>query len=143
MVSALDLAKYILKKSNKELSNLELQKTLYFTELDYIKKFNEHLIKDEFEAWKYGPVSREVYCEYRNYGANSIDKPEQENLSSILDKDELDVIDTAINNCNQETYWDLVERSHKKGGAWEKSFKEDSKEIIKKELIKKEALNES
>ncbi|EFC31810.1 hypothetical protein C414_000470009 [Campylobacter jejuni subsp. jejuni 414] len=143
MVSALDLAKYILKKSNKELSNLELQKTLYFTELDYIKKFNKHLIKDEFEAWKYGPVSREVYCEYRNYGANSIDKPEQENLSGILDKDELDVIDTAINNCNQETYWDLVERSHKKGGAWEKSFKEDSKEIIKKELIKKEALNES
>ncbi|HDZ4932911.1 DUF4065 domain-containing protein [Campylobacter jejuni] len=143
MVSALDLAKYILKKSNKELSNLELQKTLYFTELDYIKKFNKHLIKDEFEAWKYGPVSREVYCEYRNYGANSIDKPEQENLSSILDKDKLDVIDTAINNCNQETYWDLVERSHKKGGAWEKSFKEDSKEIIKKELIKKEALNES
>lgn len=33
MVSALDLAKYILKRSNKELSNLELQKTLYFTEL--------------------------------------------------------------------------------------------------------------
>lgn len=80
MVSALDLAKYILKRSNKELSNLELQKTLYFTELDYIKKFNEHLIEDEFEAWRYGPVSREVYCEYRNYGANSIDKPEQENL---------------------------------------------------------------
>ncbi|EPB2574095.1 Panacea domain-containing protein [Campylobacter jejuni] len=143
MVSALDLAKYILKRSNKELSNLELQKTLYFTELDYIKKFNEHLIEDEFEAWRYGPVSREVYCEYRNYGANSIDKPEQENLSSILDKDELDVIDNAIKECNKETYWNLVEKSHKKGGAWEKSFKEGSKEAIKKELIKKEALNES
>ncbi|MBX9195088.1 DUF4065 domain-containing protein, partial [Campylobacter jejuni] len=74
-------------------------------ELDYIKKFNEHLIEDEFEAWRYGPVSREVYCEYRNYGANSIDKPEQENLSSILDKDKLDVIDNAIKECNKETYW--------------------------------------
>ncbi len=45
MVNALELAKYILKHSNKELSNLELQKTLYFTELDYIKKFDKHLAK--------------------------------------------------------------------------------------------------
>ncbi len=143
MISALDLAKYILKNSNKDLSNLELQKTLYFTELDYINKFNKHLIEDDFEAWKYGPVAREVYCEYRNYGANSIDRPEQEDLSSNLNKDELDVINDAITKCNSETYWNLVEKSHKKGGAWEKSFREDKKEVIKKELIKKEAKNES
>ncbi|GAA9871698.1 hypothetical protein VN0651_09900 [Helicobacter pylori] len=50
MVNTLELAKYILKHSNKELSNLELQKTLYFTELDYIKKFDKHLVSDDFEA---------------------------------------------------------------------------------------------
>ena len=139
MVTALELAKYILKNSKENLSNLELQKTLYFTELDYIKKFDKHLIKDDFEAWKYGPVSRGVYYEYRNYGANSIDKPESEDLSKNLNKEELDSINKSIEKCNDKGYWKLVEESHKKGGAWEKSFNENTKEIIDKKLIKEEA----
>ncbi|MDE5592193.1 MAG: DUF4065 domain-containing protein [Helicobacter sp.] len=139
MVSALELAKYILKESSKDLSNLELQKTLYFTEIDYIKKFNKHLISDDFEAWQYGPVAREVYVEYRNYGANSIDRPEKETLSEKLTKEELEIINQAIEKCNKESYWNLVEKSHKKDGAWNRSFKEDKKEIISKDLIKEEA----
>ncbi|WP_104721381.1 Panacea domain-containing protein [Helicobacter mesocricetorum] len=139
MVSALELAKYILKVSDKDLSNLELQKTLYFTELDYIKEFDEPLISDDFEAWKYGPVAREVYVEYRNYGANSIDKPEKETLSKKLTKEQLGIINQSIEKCNKESYWNLVEKSHKKDGAWDRSFKEDKKEIISKELIKEEA----
>ncbi|EAH9416255.1 Panacea domain-containing protein [Campylobacter lari] len=141
MVNALDLAKYILYKSDKDLSNLELQKTLYFTELDYIKKFDKHLINDDFEAWKYGPVARDVYCEYRNYGANSIDKPNDE-IQLNLDNDELEIINDSIKKCNKQSYWILVEKSHKKGGAWEQSFKENKKEIIDKKLIKQEAKNE-
>ncbi|EGK8008461.1 DUF4065 domain-containing protein [Campylobacter lari] len=141
MVNALDLAKYILYKSDKDLSNLELQKTLYFTELDYIKKFDKHLINDDFEAWKYGPVARDVYCEYRNYGANSIDKPNEE-IQLNLDNDELDTINDSIKKCNKQSYWILVEKSHRKGGAWEQSFKENKKEIIDKKLIKQEAKNE-
>ncbi|GAA6797481.1 DUF4065 domain-containing protein [Helicobacter pylori] len=139
MVSALELAKYILKHSNKELSNLELQKTLYFTELDYIKKFDKHLVSDDFEAWKYGSVAREVYYEYRNYGANSIDKPKEETLSQDLREDELETINRSIEKCNEKSYWDLVKESHKEDGAWHKSFKEDRKEIISKDLIKQEA----
>ncbi|MFP6060609.1 Panacea domain-containing protein [Helicobacter pylori] len=139
MVNTLELAKYILKHSNKELSNLELQKTLYFTELDYIKKFDKHLVSDDFEAWKYGPVAREVYYKYRNYGANPIDKPKEETLLQNLRKDELENINHSIEKCNEKSYWDLVKESHKENGAWHKSFKEDRKEIISKNLIRQEA----
>lgn len=139
MVSAMELAEYILKKSSKNLSNLELQKTLYAAEIEYIKNFDKHLIEDSFEAWQYGPVAREVYKEYRNYGANSIDRPEEESLSKNLDEKELKVIDKIIEECNGKTYWQLVEESHKEGGAWKKSFKEGEKKIISKDFIKKEA----
>lgn len=139
MVSALELAKYILKKSSKDLSNLELQKTLYFAELDYIKEFDKHLISDDFEAWQYGPVAREVYVEYRNYSANSIDKPEKETISKELNEKELKIINQSIEKCNKESYWNLVKKSHREGGAWDKSFKEDKKEIINKKLIIDEA----
>lgn len=143
MVDTLVLASYIIKNSKKGLSNLELQKTLYFTELAYIKKFDEHLIADDFEAWQYGPVVRSVYCEYRNYGANSIEKPENESLSSQLTKEQLEIIDSTIIECNSKSYWELVERSHREDGAWFHSFKDNKKEIIDKDLIRKEAKNES
>ena len=142
-VDALVLANYIIKNSKKGLSNLELQKILYFTELAYIKKFDEHLIEDDFEAWQYGPVVRSVYCEYRNYGANSIEKPENESLSKRLTKEQLEIIDNTIIECNRKSYWELVEMSHRKDGAWFHSFKDNKKEIIDKDLIREEAKNES
>lgn len=131
MVNALELSNYILKNSDKGLSNLELQKIIYFTELAYIKKFDKHLIIDDFEAWEYGPIIRSVYYEYRNYGANSIDKPENESLSKQLTKEELEVIDSTIIECNNTSYWKLVEKSN--------SFKGDKKEVINKDLIRKKA----
>ena len=134
MVNALELSSYILKNSVKGLSNLELQKIQYFTELAYIKKFNKHLIIDDFEAWQYGPIIRSVYYEYRNYGANSIDKPEDESLSRQLTKEELEVIDSTIIECNSKSYWELVEKSN--------SFKGGKKEVINKDLIRKEAKGE-
>ena len=129
MVNALELSNYILKNSDKELSNLELQKILYFIEVAYIKKFDKHLIIDDFEAWQYGPIIRSVYYEYRNYGANSIDKPEDESLSRQLTKEELEVIDSTIIECNSKSYWELVEKSKKRNGAWFHSFKDGKKEI--------------
>lgn len=124
IMKALELAKYILNKSEKKLSNLELQKTLYFTEIEYIKKFDKHLIDDNFEAWLYGPVAKDVYWEYRNYGANSIDKPQDEEIRAISNKlndEEKGLIKRTISDCNRQTYWNLVEESHKKGGAWKRS----------------------
>ena len=138
-MKALEVARYILKNSSKDLSNLELQKTLYFSEINYIKKYKKHLIDDDFEAWQFGPVLREVYYEYRHYGANSIDKPKEE---IELDDDIKMILNKTIEECNQKSYWKLVDESHKKGGAWEQCFDENIKKIIPKEKIKQEALNE-
>lgn len=141
-MKSLELAKYILGKSTKDLSNLELQKTLYFTEIEYIKKFDKHLIDDDFEAWQYGPVAKDVYWEYRNYGANSINKPQDKEIRAIsnkLNNEEQEIINKTIEDCNKQTYWNLVEKSHKEGGAWKRSYKENEKRIIDKASIKEEA----
>lgn len=138
MAKALEVAKFILQESEKGLSNLELQKTLYFVELDYQRKYKESLISDDFEAWKYGPVSREVYNEYRNYGASSIDKPEQEIVLN-LDEDKISLIKNTIEACNKQSYWNLVDKSHRDGGAWKKVYVEDEKRVIKKDYILNEA----
>lgn len=86
-----------------------------------------------------GLLQEKCIYEYRNYGANSIDKPKEETLSQNLREDELETINRSIKKCNEKSYWDLVKESHKEDGAWHKSFKEDRKEIISKDLIKQEA----
>ncbi len=83
---ATDLANYILKNSSKRLSNLELQKYLYLIEIEYIKKFDKHLIDDDFIAWVYGPVSEDVYWKFRDYGANSITIPDDEIYNNLNDE---------------------------------------------------------
>ena len=84
-MKGLDLAKYILQNSSERLSNLELQKTMYFAELDYYKSTGRHLLDGDFKAWQYGPVVPDVYWEYRNYGASFIDRPKE--TISVSDED--------------------------------------------------------
>ena len=57
------VAKYVLeqcKKKKKPISNLQLQKMLYYIQIELMKQ-NEDIIIDEFEAWRFGPVINNVY----------------------------------------------------------------------------------
>lgn len=64
------LAKWFLSK-NPELrggyvdENTKLNKLLYFTYLMYYAVTDSNLTEDTFEKWDNGPVSREIYREYR------------------------------------------------------------------------------
>ncbi|MDE7174279.1 MAG: DUF4065 domain-containing protein [Helicobacter sp.] len=135
MMKGLDLAKYILQNSSERLSNLELQKTMYFAELDYYKTKKKHLLDGDFEAWQYGPVVPDVYWEYRNYGASFIDRPKE--TISVSDEDKK-IINASIERSNGKESWDLVKESHREDGAWRETINA-KRAIIDKELIQKEA----
>ncbi len=146
MIDGIKLAKYILQKSKKRLSNLELQKYLYITEVNFIKEFDITLIKDNFEAWQLGPVIIEVYLEYRNYGANSIDIPTSK-IDLELEEKYINNINSSIEYCDKFIYWDLVAMIQFKDSAWDITVKKEPKSIIDKKylknigLISKENLN--
>ena len=65
---AVDVARRMVQLSienNLWITNLQLQKILYFTWIDYCKAGCGRLFEDQkFEAWKYGPVVEKVYYEY-------------------------------------------------------------------------------
>ncbi|MFX4243409.1 Panacea domain-containing protein, partial [Aliarcobacter butzleri] len=69
---AINLANYIINKSidsKKPVSNLQLQKMIYFVNLYYFRLTGAFLLDGEqFEAWQHGPVIPEVYREYATYG---------------------------------------------------------------------------
>ena len=78
VLKALDVAKYILSLTDEEsgntISDLALQKLLYYAQGYYIACFNKPLFKENIEAWEHGPVIREVYKEYKKYDYKPIPK---------------------------------------------------------------------
>lgn len=135
LIKATDLAKYIINTSPRRMSNLELQKTMYFAELDYRKRTGQQLIKEDFEAWQYGPVVPDVYNDYRDYGSRNIERTGE---SGVLDGVNTDIIDSSIDRCAYKKAWELVEESHRINGAWRKT-RDKGSTTIDENLINEEA----
>ena len=74
MYSAMEIAKYIINKCTKEkhpISNLQLQKILYYIQKTFLDCGDIAFFED-FEAWQFGPVVREVYNFYCGFGGMPI-----------------------------------------------------------------------
>ena len=120
---ARDLAHYIVDKCTRDdepVSNLQLQKIMYFLQYVYCKNYGELLFDDEeFEAWQYGPVLPSVYKEFSNYGGRAITEF-YEDVDRARFGDLADWIDTGIEVLRSKSPWDLVSVAHAKGSPWDK-----------------------
>lgn len=75
MYDARVIAKYIIgyyANIDWSISNLKLQKVLYFLQAQYLVTHDKKLFDDEIEAWGMGPVVPSVYREYSMFGGASI-----------------------------------------------------------------------
>lgn len=70
MYDVLDICRYIINYS--EISNLKLQKLLYFIQAQFLNEYKKPCFKDELLAWNFGPVVLRAYNQYSCYGALSI-----------------------------------------------------------------------
>lgn len=69
--SAIDVSKYVINRSydiDFRISNLELQKILYYIQAAFLVEKNKKCFEEKILAWEYGPVVREVYDEYKICG---------------------------------------------------------------------------
>lgn len=138
MERALNIAKYIISycsKQGRPVSNLQVQKILFFLQVKYYKAFGEWLFSDEIEAWPYGPVVRGVYDVFFGYGGSKIDNIYECNINEEIKN----FINPIINELSRKNPWQLVEQTHKKGGSWDTTFRQKGKyAIINKDLIAKD-----
>ncbi len=79
MISAMDVARYFLSFTNEEreetLTNLKLQKLLYYAQGFFLGAQKRPLFPEQIEAWEHGPVVREIYHIFSDYKGNPIPKP--------------------------------------------------------------------
>jgi len=65
MVDSIQLANYILAKVGP-MPHLKLQKLIYYVQAWHLAFFDSPLIRDDFQAWVHGPVSRKVWDHFRD-----------------------------------------------------------------------------
>lgn len=61
--------------SRKLISNLKLQKLLYYAQGNFLALHGERLFDANIEAWQHGPVVREIYFEFRHHENQNIPRP--------------------------------------------------------------------
>ena len=80
--NAIEIAKYVINNATYEISNLELQKIMYYIQAAFLVERNKQCFREELCAWEYGPVVKEVYDEFKVYGRSII--PPQEQADKIV-----------------------------------------------------------
>ena len=73
----LDVCRHVINYSNEHdygISNLKLQKVLYFIQAYFLTKKKDHTpcFDEKIEEWDFGPVVPEAYHEYKQYGSGDI-----------------------------------------------------------------------
>lgn len=106
---------YILKtlgdEVEQDITNLKLQKLLYYCQGYYLALRGKKLFDTPLEAWKYGPVVPVVYQNYSFAGRSCIPCPAEFDQSSLSD-DEKQIIDGVLRMYGCYSASKLIEMSH-------------------------------
>lgn len=139
MYTAIDLSRYIVSKCIKDgypISNLQLQKILYYIQKDFLKR-DDLAFQDNIEAWQFGPVVPNVYYHYCGYGAMPIISSRE---SFDINQKDLSDVDCIVEQKRKLRPWELVAETHKENGAWAQIYRNGlgNHMVIPLELIKAE-----
>lgn len=77
--NVIDVSSYIIEYSNKinsPVSNLKLQKLLYYSQAATLVELGQKCFDSKIMAWEFGPVVVEAYQHYKEFGREII--PNQE-----------------------------------------------------------------
>lgn len=91
------------------ITNLKLQKLLYFVQAICLMVFGKKAFPEKILAWSYGPVVKEVYQQYKqNHAGEIISETNVKNISSGLYK----IIDEVINSYGSIEANKLIDFTH-------------------------------
>jgi uncharacterized phage-associated protein len=137
----------------KFVTQMKLQKLVYFAQGYHLAKYNKPLLKENFQAWTYGPVIPVIYNDFKLYGSKPITNTAEYLPSDkdpgpyILDAEAGDAINYTWEVLKNFSAMSLSNWTHQPDGPWAKVFvpnerstpisNNDIKHYFEKLLIKK------
>ena len=131
MYHALDVAEYVIHyehSKGRSISNLRLQKLLYFVQAQFWVSNNHACFSDSMQAWKFGPVIPVVYRKYMFYG--SLDFPQSlvTETDKIADEDQ-EQIEKALDLCAEYSTSTLIALTHGQQ-PWKEAYAREGDKTI-------------
>jgi uncharacterized phage-associated protein len=146
MLSCHELAKYFLSLTDEDsgdlISNLKLQKLVYYAQGFHLALYNEPLFQEDIVAWKHGPVVPELYHIYKDYGADAIPLPNDFD-GTIYTTQIAEHLDEVYQVYGQFSAWKLRNMTHNEP-TWNNTLTgnvishSSMKEFFKTQLIKED-----
>ena len=115
----------------RRITNVSLQKIVYFCHVWSLIRLSRPLVKQQFEAWQFGPVLQYLYREFREFDnqpivgrARKIDLGTGNSavVKYTLDNETEELLSRVVDFYSLLTPADLVQMSHAKGGPWDKAW---------------------
>jgi len=132
MNTCFDVANYFLKRQDIDagdlMSNMKLQKLVYYAQGFNLAIADVPLFGEPIEAWDHGPVCVPLYHTYRQYGSGSIPVPQDVDALSIFSEKVHEVLDMVHEYYGQFSAWKLRNLTHEED-PWIKAFARNRAEI--------------
>ena len=116
--NAIDIAKKIVCQTDVEhgdtISNLKLQKLLYYMQGFHLAFFNTPFFNESIEAWTYGPVVPVVFNEFKKFKKRAIN-PENYRDELVLANEEQQMFDMVYGEYNRFSAVALMQMTHTEG----------------------------
>ncbi|RGT88478.1 DUF4065 domain-containing protein [Coprococcus comes] len=138
MYSAIDVAKYIIlfcKENGYSISNLKLQKLLYFVQAQFLITTGKPAFSEEIEAWDFGPVVPEVYQHFKMWGSSELPSVLARNAEKKIYKRDQENMNEILEECAQYSASFLVDITHNQD-PWADAYEKYCNNVITKESIK-------
>lgn len=109
--------------SDLRLTNLSLNKLVYFAQVESFREHGKPLFSDPIEAWDHGPVEPNVYHAFKRFGRSIITEPLNDgpNLEEFT-PEQISIVDNVAKKYSKLSASDLVRISHREGGAWRSKY---------------------
>ena len=117
-------------EDSEYITNLKLQKLLYYAQGYFLAKRDDPLFQEDFLAWEHGPVVKKIYDKYKVNGASGI--VYEKDFDVEMNEETEEILEEVYEEYGQYTAWKLRNMTHEEE-PWKSTR---INEVIKKEKIK-------
>lgn len=120
----------IAAQSGRRLTNMQLQKLVYIAHGYTLAILHKPLVWQSVEAWRYGPVIKDLYQSLREYGAGIVTQPIPIMSSSSLTETHRIIISTVEDAYSRFTGPQLSTMTHKPDTPWARVYSPSRDSVI-------------
>jgi uncharacterized phage-associated protein len=131
--SATTIAKWFVDWANSddaELTNLKLQKLLYYAQGHHFAMYGNPLFRDDIQAWSHGPVVPDVYHSFKHFGSGAISLAENDPFGwDDVDPETSQFLAKVWNTYGGVAAWKLRNMTHAEA-PWLEHFAQGERHVV-------------